>query len=328
MKRIFFFVLALFLLFNAVLGGLAAYGWDLFTRTGPLDEDRVLVLEKGIGLRAIAARLESEGIIHNDLAFVFGVRIGEQAKKLKAGEYDFKAGMSGEAVMLLLVSGKTVPHFLTVPEGLQIRQIKTLIESEESLTGDLSLPLDEGSILPETYHFTRGESRNALARRMVQAMQSTLEELWSGRTPNPQITSKQDLLVLASIVEKETGKVSERARVAGVFLNRLKRKMRLQSDPTVVYGVTNGQVDLGRPISKRDLAAVNDYNTYVIPALPKRPICSPGVDSLKAVLDPLASKDLYFVADGTGGHLFAKTLAEHNKNVRKWRKIERQRQKQ
>ena len=328
MKRFFFFILALFLLFNIALAGIAAYGWDLFTRAGPLTAERTLILKKGSGLRAIAGQLKEEGIIHNDLAFIFGVRIREQAKKLKAGEFLFPAGVSAEQVMALLVSGKTVPHFLTIPEGLQIRDVIALINGETLLEGELTLNLEEGSVLPETYHFTRGETKNAVALRMKAALTETLEELWKTRKPDPLVKTKEDLLILASIVEKETGKASERGRVAGVFLNRLKRKMRLQSDPTVVYGVTQGKAELGRPISKKDLAAINDYNTYVISALPAGPICNPGRDSLKAVLNPVRSKDLYFVADGTGGHLFARTLDEHNRNVRKWRKIEKQRKKQ
>ncbi|WP_169544950.1 endolytic transglycosylase MltG [Sneathiella aquimaris] len=327
MKRFFFFILALFILFNLVLGGLAAYGWDLFTKPGPLATETELVLKKGAGLRAIAAQLEASGVIHDDIAFMFGVRLNEQGKKLKAGEYLFPAAISGEDVMNLLVAGKTIAHFITIPEGLQSREVAALIRNAPVLEGPLTVSIPEGSILPETYHFTRGDTRNDLVKRMQRALQKTLDDLWASAPKNPLIKSRQDLLILASIVEKETGVASERGRVAGVFLNRLARKMRLQSDPTVVYGITNGQKDLGRGISKKDLATVNDYNTYIIPSLPKGPICNPGLDSLKAVLNPVASKDLYFVADGTGGHVFAKTLAEHNRNVRNWRKIERSRKK-
>ncbi|GLQ07575.1 endolytic transglycosylase MltG [Sneathiella chinensis] len=323
MKRLFIFVLALFVLFNLALAGTAFYGWKQFHAPGPLDQETVLVLDKGVGLRGIATRLKEAGIIRNDLVFVFGVRLKDQAKNLKAGEYRFTEGMSGLAIMNLLVSGKGVVHSLTIPEGLQSREIRDLIEQADPLSGELTEALPEGSILPETYHFTRGDQRNALVKRMKSAMKDALETVWNGRKPDPLITSKQDLLVLASIVEKETGLASERPHVAGVFLNRLKIGMRLQSDPTVIYGVTEGKADMGRPISRKDLATDTPYNTYTRGGLPAGPISNPGLDSLRAVVDPKVTKDLYFVADGTGGHAFARTLAEHNRNVRAWRKLER-----
>ena len=178
-------------------------------------------------------------------------------------------------------------------------------------------------MLPETYQFSRGDSKNSVAERMKKLQIAAINKLWKNRTPDPLITSKQDLLILASIVEKETGLATERSHVAGVFLNRLKKKMRLQSDPTVVYGVTKGAADLGRPISKKDLAAKNKYNTYTVNGLPVGPICNPGLDSLKAVLNPQKTNDLYFVADGKGGHVFAPTLKAHNRNVRNWRKLKK-----
>ncbi|MCG8491902.1 MAG: endolytic transglycosylase MltG [Sneathiellales bacterium] len=325
MKRFFFFVLALFLLFNIALGGLAAYGWDLFTKAGPLQQDKVILLAKGSGLRGIARQLKSEDIIHNELAFIFGVRLSENGTALKAGEFNIPAGLSAEEVMDLLVEGKAVVHSITVPEGLQSREIKALIAGDKILIGELTEEMPEGSVLPETYHFSRGDSRNDVVRRMKEAMRKALEELWKKKSASTPVSSIQDLVTLASIVEKETGQASERGKVAGVFANRLKKKMRLQSDPTVIYGVTKGQKDLGRSISKKDLAAVNDYNTYVIAALPPGPICNPGLESLKATLAPEKTRALYFVADGTGGHLFANSLTEHNRNVRKWRKIEKQR---
>lgn len=325
MKRLFFFVLALFLLFNIALGGLAAYGWDLFTRPGPLSQDKVILLAKGSGLRDIAKQLKSENIIHNELAFIFGVRLEEKGTALKAGEFSIPAGLSAEEVMNLLVEGKAVVHSITIPEGLQSREIKALIAADKILVGDLTEEMPEGSVLPETYHFSRGDSRNDVVQRMKQGMQQALASLWKLKSATTPISSVKDLVILASIVEKETGQASERGKVAGVFANRLRKKMRLQSDPTVIYGVTKGLKDLGRSITKKDLASVNDYNTYVVPALPVGPICNPGLESLKAVINPEKTKALYFVADGTGGHLFANSLAEHNRNVRKWRKIEKQR---
>lgn len=323
MKRIFLSILALFILFNVALGGLAYYGWHLFETPGPLAKETVLVLEKGSGLRKIAKQLHVAGIIHHELAFILGVRVKEQTRLLKAGEFEFSPHMSGQAVMELLVSGKTVAHFLTIPEGLQSREIAELIKASDVLVGDLTEQLPEGSILPETYHYSRGEKRNAIAGRMKAAMSQATLEIWGQFKDHSLVKSKQELVILASIIEKETGQADERPHVAGVFLNRLRKKMRLQSDPTVTYGITLGKKDLGRPISKKDLAAKNDYNTYTLSALPKGPICSPGLDSLRAVLTPLKTKDLYFVADGRGGHAFARTLAEHNRNVRKWRKLKK-----
>jgi len=323
MKRYLFFLLAFFLLFNAALGGTLFYGWYLFNNTGSLNEDTTLVLERGTGLRAIAKKLQNSGVIDNDLAFVLGVRISDKATALKAGEYAFRKGMTGVDVMNVLVSGKTVAHFITIPEGLQSREIRNLLEASRELKGKLTEPLPEGSILPETYHFSLGDSRNTVALKMKKDMATTLDTIWAGASSTGPIRNKRELLILASIVEKETGLASERAHVAGVFLNRMKKEMRLQSDPTVVYGITQGRSELGRPISRKDLAAKNDFNTYTLKGLPIGPICNPGLDSLKAVLSAKKTKDLYFVADGKGGHVFAKTLAEHNRNVRSWRKLQK-----
>ncbi|WP_169568754.1 endolytic transglycosylase MltG [Sneathiella limimaris] len=326
MKKFLIFLIALFLLFNAAIAGLIGYGWNLYKTPGPLQTEKILVLKKGSGLRQIATLLESENIIPHELAFILGVRLQSLEKKLKAGEYAFTPGMTGEQVAALLVSGKSVVHGLTIPEGLQSREVLELIKASDILTGDITESLPEGSILPETYHFLRGDTRDSLIQRMKQAFNAEVDALWQANGPTKHIKSKKDLITLASIVEKETGLASERPHVASVFLNRLERGMRLQSDPTVIYGVTNGQSDLGRPISKSDLAAVNDYNTYTRDGLPIGPICNPGLDSLKAVLNPLQTKDLYFVASGDGGHLFARTLKEHNRNVYKWRKLMKERQ--
>ncbi|OUR76660.1 hypothetical protein A9Q83_13915 [Alphaproteobacteria bacterium 46_93_T64] len=323
MKRFLIFFFALLLLSSAAVGGFAAYGWHLFTTQGPLIEDVVLVLEKGSGLRAISKKLQNAGVIHNDIAFIFGVRAKSQEKKLKAGEYQFSQGSTSEDVLAVLVSGKSIAHYLTIPEGLQSREVADLIRKNSVLSGALSITLAEGSVLPETYQFSRGDKRDIVARRMQNSMNTSLDKLWANRKPDILVKTKQELLILASIVEKETGLASERAHVAGVFINRLKKKMRLQSDPTVVYGVTNGLKDLGRSISKKDLAAINKYNTYTIRGLPVGPICNPGLESLKAVLEPMQTKDIYFVASGKGGHVFASTLAEHNRNVRNWRKLKK-----
>ncbi len=325
MKKFLIFLIALFLLFNAAVAGLVGYGWHLFTKPGPLAADKILLLEKGMGLRQIAKKLEQEGIIYNEFSFLLGVRLKSQEKKLKAGEYEFTVQSTAEQVMQQLVDGKSILHGLTIPEGLQSFEIKQIIASSDILTGDITEPLPEGSVLPETYHFNRGDSKDALVRRMKAAFSEAVDKLWKDRPVNSPIKTKKDLITLASIVEKETGLAAERAKVASVFLNRLRINMRLQSDPTVIYGVTNGLRALERPIYKKDLAAVNDYNTYTRAGLPIGPICNPGIESLKAVLYPEKTKYLYFVASGTGGHAFSTNLAEHNRNVHKWRRIERSR---
>ncbi|WP_025898551.1 endolytic transglycosylase MltG [Sneathiella glossodoripedis] len=325
MKKYLIFLIALFLLFNAAVAGLFGYGWHLFTKPGPLTHSKIMLFEKGTGVRQIAKQLQSEGIIHNEFSFLLGTRLQSQDKSLKAGEYEFTPGMSGEEVMSKLVEGKSIQHALTIPEGLQSLEIRKLIEQSEILVGEITEKMPEGSILPETYHFNRGDSRDTLIRRMKAAFQDTVDELWQNRNPNPLIKTKNDLIILASIVEKETGVAGERAKVASVFLNRLRINMRLQSDPTVIYGVTKGLSVMERPISKKDLAAKNEYNTYTRSGLPAGPICNPGIESLKAVLSPAQTKYLYFVASGDGGHVFATNLADHNRNVRNWRKIERSR---
>jgi len=328
MKRFLILLIGLFIIFNIGLASVAGYGWHLFTKPGPLVESKAFLLEKGTGLRAIARKLQSEGIIENDIAFVFGVRVKEQQAKLKAGEFEFQAGMSAEEVMGVIVSGKTISYPLTVPEGLESREVIALLMAEAKLTGELGAPPPEGTILPETYHFTRGDERSEVLARMKAAMNQAVTTLMSDFKPGKYIKDRNDVLTLASIVEKETAVASERPHVAGVFLNRLKKSMRLQSDPTVIYGVTKGERELGRPIYKSDLKDENPFNTYLVDGLPPAPISNPGLESIKAVLNPLETDDLYFVASGDGGHVFAKTLAEHNRNVRAWRKLQKSKKSQ
>ncbi|MBO6827657.1 MAG: endolytic transglycosylase MltG [Sneathiella sp.] len=325
MKRFLILLIGLFLIFNIGLASLAGYGWHLFTKPGPLSESRAFLLEKGTGLRTIARQLQDQGIIENDLAFVFGVRLKEQQAKLKAGEFEFAPGMSAEEVMGTIVSGKTISYPLTIPEGLEGREIVDLLMGEPKLTGEIENIPPEGAILPETYHFTRGDKRSDVLKRMQTAMDQAIATLLADFTPGKYIKDRNDVLTLASIVEKETAVASERPHVAGVFYNRLRKGMRLQSDPTVIYGVTRGERALGRPIYKSDLKDDNPFNTYVIDGLPPAPISNPGLESIKAVLNPMETDDLYFVASGDGGHAFAKTLAEHNRNVRAWRKLQKSR---
>ncbi|MCC3304860.1 endolytic transglycosylase MltG [Sneathiella sp. HT1-7] len=321
MRPVLYTLIALIVGAGLALGGALGYGWHLFKSPGPLETETVYVLKKGTGLRALATELEKNSIINNELSFILGVRIEENAARLQAGEYLVPAAISGIDLMALFVSGKVIERRLTIPEGLQSREIKALVEAAPGLEGEITREMPEGAFLPETYQYRLGDSRDELVGRMAAAMQGAIASVIA-TTPLPkEIKTPEDLVILASIVEKETAVPEERPRVAGVFLNRLRKGMMLQSDPTVVYGVTLGKRDLGRPLSKKDLATPTEYNTYQMMGLPKGPIANPGLESLSAVLQPEETKFLYFVADGTGGHAFSTTLDGHNDNVRKWRKL-------
>ncbi len=319
--------LPLSLIFVAGLadGGLLAWGYGQFTQPGPAAGETTLVLPRGGGLVDIAHRLETAGVISDARIFAIGVRLYERQGDLKAGEYRLDAGISMRGVMDTLVGGVTVVRRLTVPEGLLTAEIVDLVAAADGLDGEITTPPGEGRLLPETYHYSHGDDRAALIARMAAAMDTALAELWAARDPDLPLRSPQEALILASIVEKETAVPGERAHIAGVFVNRLTRGMRLQSDPTVAYGLTHGARPLDRPLTRKDLGSKTAYNTYVIKRLPPGPIANPGRAAIAAVMRPLATEDLYFVADGSGGHAFARTFAEHQKNVRRWRKIQRER---
>lgn len=302
-----------------VLGG----GWYLYTKPGPLSDASTVVIPAGSGVQAIGRELEEAGVIDQALVFALGARL--EGGALKAGEYVFPAGLSVKGAVDLLQSGKTVVRRFTVPEGWTSAQVVTALAGAEGLAGDIAEVPAEGTLLPETYHFSWGDARADVLQRMQAGMRRALDELWEQRAPDLPIASKQQALVLASIVERETGVPEERPRVAAVFLNRLRKGMKLQSDPTVIYGLSEGQGSIDRPLTRSDLATAHPYNTYVIDGLPPAPIANPGAASLAAVLRPADTDDLYFVADGNGGHAFAKTLADHNRNVAKWRQVERER---
>lgn len=309
----------------AALAGLVAYNVArLFESPGPLAADRNLVVPRGAGLSVIAKTLTEEGIIGDPLTFRLGVTFYDAARELKAGEYRFPAAASMHEVMDILRSGETVVHRLTVPEGLTSGEIVQLVADAEGLSGDPGPVPPEGSLLPETYHYVWDEQRAELIGRMRTAQQDLLSRLWDERAPDLPFASPEDAVILASVVEEETALDNERPLVASVFINRLKRGMRLQSDPTVVYGLTQGQAPLGRALTRQDLNTPNPYNTYLNNGLPPGPIANAGRAALEAVLAPAATKYLYFVADGSGGHAFAETLDEHNRNVAKWRKLQRQ----
>ena len=295
-----------------------------FDSPGPLAADANVVIPRGAGLATIARTLADAGVIRYPITFRLAIRFHDAARDLKAGEYRFPAAASMRQVMEILKSGETVVRRLTVPEGLTSREIVALVASAEGLAGEPGPVPPEGSLLPETYHYSWDDERGALLKRMETAQQDVLRDLWAKRDPNLPIGSPEEALVLASIVEKETALDGERALVASVFLNRLKRGMRLQSDPTVVYGLTQGQSPLGRALTRQDLDTPSAYNTYLIDGLPPGPIANAGRAALQAVLNPAPTGYLYFVADGSGGHAFATTLDEHNRNVAQWRKVQRQ----
>ncbi|MFP6746656.1 MAG: endolytic transglycosylase MltG [Alphaproteobacteria bacterium] len=321
-----FRLLAVFLLLCLIFAGAAAgWGYAQFTRPGPAAFDRVVVLAKGGGLREIAARLAAEGVISRPLVFRVGVRFGGWSRDLRAGEFRFPAGVSMRGAAAILRLGKTVARRVTVPEGLTSARVIALLAQTEGLRGEISRIPGEGTLLPETYHFSHGDGRGAVLARMAEAMDAALANLWPGRAPDLPLASPREAVILASMVEKETSLAGERARVAGVFINRLRRGMRLQSDPTVVFGLTGGATPLGRALRRSDLDRPTPYNTYRIPGLPPGPITNPGRAALWAVLHPAPGNELYFVADGSGGHAFAATFREHGRNVRRWRRLKARR---
>ncbi len=313
-----------------VIGGLGAigaglYGKAQFEAPGPSVSETEVFLKRGSGLNAIAAELERSGVITNSTIFKLGAKLKDSDRNLKAGEYAIPAGASMQAVLDQLQQGGTIQRKVTAVEGQTSFEIVARLNAAEKLTGRITDIPAEGSLAPETYFYQRDESRADVLARMQAAQVKTLDELWEKRAPDLPLKNKQEALILASIVEKETGVSSERARVAAVFINRLNRGMRLQTDPTVIYGITLGKSVLGRGLRRSELNAETPYNTYVISGLPPTPIANPGRAAIEAVLNPITSKELYFVADGTGGHAFAETLRQHNRNVREWRKIEKQR---
>ncbi len=312
---------AITLALGAVLGLL----WLRYTSPGPLAAPRTLVIPKAASIDQIAARLAGAGILAEPHVFALMVQLDGRGRRLRAGEYAFPAAISARAAAELIASGRTVMRRFTVAEGLTSAQIVAQLRAAEGLEGEPGPPPPEGTLLPQTYFYTWGDGRQRLIERQRQAMAAMLDELWPARAPSLALASAGEAVVLASIVEKETARPEERARVAAVFLNRLKRGMRLQADPTVVYGLTQGLGPLERALSRADLQARHPWNTYVIAGLPPTPIANPGRAALVAALNPAPGEELYFVADGSGGHFFAETLAEHNRNVQRLRQIERER---
>lgn len=304
-----------------VLAGAAMlHGWY---GAGPLTHDTAFVVPEGAGLATLAARLEKAGAIRGARMFRLRARLFGHGERAMAGEFLLPAGASESRILAMLSGREATRRFLTIPEGMPSVMVEERLRAQPLLAGGVATPA-EGSVLPETYDFRPGESRQAVLARMQGAMTRTLDTLWAERAPGLPLASEKDALILASIVEKETGKPSERAEVAGLYENRLRKHMMLQADPTIIYPITQGK-PLGRRIRESEIAAKNGYNTYAMAGLPQGPITNPGKASIEAVLHPASTQALYMVADGTGGHVFADTLEEHNRNVARWFAIRRAR---
>jgi len=307
----------------ALLAGGAVWWEDRsFNGAGPSQKETVVLVRPGSGARAIASSLTEAGIVDRPLLFRIGVMRRGQTTALKAGEYAFPAGASMAQVMDMLVQHKVLMHRITIAEGLTSDMALAIVNADSVLEGSASAAT-EGTLLPETYVFERGTTRAEILDRMRESQEKLIAELWPKRKEGLPIQSVDDAIKLASIVEKETGLAAERPRIAAVFVNRLKMGMKLESDPTIIYGLTKG-VPLGHPLRQSELDTPNPYSTYQITGLPPTPICNPGRDSIAAVLNPPESEDLFFVANGTGGHAFARTNAEHERNVAQWRRVERE----
>jgi UPF0755 protein len=312
----------LILLAGIAAGLVLAAGKQRFEAPGPLESDKIVNIPRGLGLRDIADVLQREGVIAQSWVFVGGVLVRKANSELKAGEYEFRRQASTADVVATLIEGKVIQHAITIPEGLTSEQIIARLDDNEVLTGKIKEIPKEGTLLPETYYFSRGTPREQLIVQMQQKQRRLVQEIWDRRASDLPIKTVEQLIVLASIVEKETGKPDERTRVAAVFINRLKQHMKLQSDPTIIYGLVGGKGTLGRPILRSEIEQPTPYNTYVIDGLPPGPIANPGRASLEAAANPARTKELYFVADGTGGHAFSETLEQHQKQVARLRQIE------
>jgi len=301
-----------------------AFLW-IYQGSGPVARhgpSTTVILQPGAGVPEIATDLARDGVIRSASIFIIAAKVGGAGKSLKAGEYEFPSRASMAQVMQKIRAGDIVRHWITIPEGFTSEEAVEVLANSDVLTGAAPVP-PEGSILPETYEVRRGDDRAAVLQRMMEARDNLLKALWAQRRSDLPFQSPEEAMTLASIVEKETGVASERPRVAAVFVNRLEQGIRLQSDPTIIYGLTRGR-PLGRGLRASELVQPTPYNTYVINGLPPTPICNPGRAAIAAVLDPPRTSELYFVASGSGGHVFASTLDEHNQNVAHYREVERQ----
>lgn len=320
-------VLTVLLVVMLGLGGLTLLVGHVYSRPGPLAVAQTVVVPKGASSNEIADSLEREGVISSRWSFMISYLVQSRTRPgevvLRHGEYLFKPRVSVRQVLDILAQGKSVQYRVTIPEGLTSQQIVDRLMSEDQLVGEIDQIPAEGSLMPETYSIEKGTERQELLRRMQIKQAEFLEKAWEGRSPDLPISTPEEAVVLASIIEKETGRADERHRIAGVFVNRLNKNMRLQSDPTILYGVHGGAVKWGKPILQSEKDAKNAHNTYQINGLPPTPICNPGRPALEAALNPTSHDDVFFVADGTGGHIFSKTYEDHTAAVSKWREIER-----
>jgi UPF0755 protein len=321
--RVFLILLFLVAVVGAGIFGAARWEARNFAAPGPLQAESVVIVEQGSSLRAVASTLEGAGVVKNAFLYRIGVMRRGLTAVLQAGEYAFPAHASMAEATDMLIHGKVVEHRITIAEGLTAEAALAVITADPVLSGEAAPAPEEGSILPETYLFRRGTTRGEMLARMHEAQTALLAELWPKRKAGLPLQAPEEAVKLASIVEKETGEASERPRIAAIFVNRLKNGMKLESDPTIIYGLTGGAA-LGHPLRQSELAKSNPFSTYQIAGLPPTPICNPGKDAIAAVLNPPDSSELFFVADGTGGHAFAKTAAEHRRNVAKLRSIERE----
>lgn len=318
-------IITLLLLAMLGAGGVYYYGRQVLEAPGPLREDKIVNIPQRAGKRDIAETLNREGVTDvNPWVFIASVAALKASSDLKPGEYSFQKNASLRDVIATIVEGKVVQHSVTIPEGLTSEQIVARLSDNDIFSGSVRELPREGTLLPETYKFPRGTTREQVIQRMQQAHKRVLAEIWERRSQDIPVKTPEQLVTLASIVEKETGKPDERSRVAAVFVNRLKQRIKLQSDPTIIYGLVGGKGTLGRPIKRSEITQPSPYNTYVIEGLPPGPISNPGRASLEAAANPARTRDLYFVADGTGGHAFTETYDAHQKNVAKLRAMEKQ----
>lgn len=310
----------IFIIFSVFLGFILwqTHGW--FYGQSDLLTNAHVIINKGNGSNIVASKLKKAGVINKKWLFKLAARFTGLDKKLKAGEYIFEPNISMYKALQKLANGDVIYRKITLPEGLTSAQIIKIINDEEFLTGDISIDVKDGELLPETYSYMYGDTRDSIITQAKEAMQKALNDAWENRDDKLPIKNIDELLILASIIEKETSVDSERGLVASVFINRLTKRMRLQTDPTVIYALTLGKKELGRSLRKKDLNIDSPYNTYKNYGLPPSPICNPGKLSLKAAANPEISSYLYFVADGKGGHNFSKSLKEHNTNVKTWLK--------
>ena len=317
--------LTLLIVLGVALAGVIGYGVRGFNAEGPLSAPQTVVVARGASLDRVATQLEQAGVITSATLFRLGARYQGKDGALRYGEYQVPPGASMASVLDLLVSGKVVQYAIAVAEGLTAWEVVELLKASAVLTGEIAEIPPEGSLAPDTYAVQRGDTRAEVLVRMAALQQRRIGEAWTARAEGLPFDTPEQMVTLASIIEKETGVAAERPLVSAVFHNRLKRGMRLQSDPTIIYGVTEGRGPLGRALTRGDIQRPTAWNTYAIDGLPKTPIANPGRDALLAAVRPAESDALYFVADGSGGHAFARTLAEHNRNVAAWRAIERER---